>query len=124
MTITFITNSAQAHGTSGTTPTVAYTSNVTSGNLLVLCVNTSAISGTWSVSDTLSNTWNQAGSNNINGNENASIWYAISSSGGANTITWHQSAGGSYTIICHEYSGVTGTSPLDDAKGGTGTGTA
>lgn len=78
-----------ASAASGTT-TLAYASNVTKGNCLMLGVAYEAASGVPAISDTLGNSWNQAGaiSSTLSGTTlNLALFWTIAGASGANTIT-------------------------------------
>jgi hypothetical protein len=85
---------------------VPFLSNVTVGNLLVTVIGDNNQSGTTTVSDTLLNSWTQSGTTvNVGGNY-GQLWYAVSSSSGADTITVAFSGGSSYTgMSIAEFSG-------------------
>ena len=87
---------------------LAYPSNVTSGNLLiaVLGVAGSAMSNPPTVTDTRSNTWTQAVYNLVSG-ECLSVLYCVANSSGANTVSVTGSGFGtnSSQLIVAELSG-------------------
>jgi len=118
---------------SSSTVALAYTSNVTSGSLLVATVawgdSTQTISG---VADSLGQTWTQVGST-VTGLDELGFWrmavfYKANSGAGADTVTATFSAATTYRqISVTEYSGILTASPLDQTVGqaqdspGTGT---
>lgn len=86
-----------------------YALPVTKGNLLVAIVNIGVSAGhSTGVTDTLGNTWFQAGSSDI---RISTIWFAISKSSGANTVTVALSANGGNVSLA-EYSGVDPSNPV------------
>jgi hypothetical protein len=102
-------------GTGRLTDTVAYSSNVTAGDLLV-CVATAQTASPSSVADTQGNTWTALPV--IAANENVRLFYAIAGSTGANTVTITYSASNAvYTAACiAEYSGYSYLGPSNSAK--------
>lgn len=101
--------------------TLAFNSNVTSGNLLIVVTGTSAADVT-TVTDTVGTTYTKA--IQLNGGESmrAAIWYGIAAGSGANTVSI-TTGSGIRTIAIHEYSGFP-ASPLDSTISATSTGTA
>lgn len=103
--------------------TLAYTSNVTSGNLLIIVGNNWRSGGaSIAVSDTLGTSYTVK--QNAFTNNTTFIIYGIAPSSGANTITLDPTSSGNYaafTIV--EYSGVDTVTPLD-VDGSTSTGTS
>jgi hypothetical protein len=76
-----IQSRAQSNATS-----LAFSSNVTSGNLLVALIGDEAAVTTASVSDTRGSSWSSA--INVTGTTNLKIFYALAASSGANTVTF------------------------------------
>lgn len=99
--VTGFTRVQSATATNSTT--VAFGSNVTTGNLLIayLGQRSGATDSGLTVSDTLANTWHKA--SYITGNAAQVIWWAVSSSSGADTITWSAANPDQGTVIV-EYS--------------------
>lgn len=102
----------------------AYSSNVTSGNLLVcgfLVQGSSATVSTLSIADTIGNTWLPVWSgvqtlHNANVFSYAQAWYCVSKSSGANTVTVTSNQSGTiglYTVGVAELSGFIGNATLD-----------
>lgn len=94
---------------------LAYGSNNTAGNLLVLLVWNSSNGTATLPTDSQGNTWVFGGSAGLSG---VGMYYAANCKVGANTVTppalWttlNSSGAGGYAI--HEFSGVKTTSPLD-----------
>jgi hypothetical protein len=112
-------------GSSGSAQSVAYGSPVTAGNLLIAVVgNYNSLSGTVSLSDTLGNTWIQAGGYVTVGLARLSIWYAVATGSGADTVTVTPSGTVYWGIGLLERSGNAASSPLRVAgSGATGTST-
>lgn len=92
------------------TVSVAYGSNVTSGNLLVAIVsNDSNDQSPSTVSDTRGNTWTLAQSHlAIDGFAGTSLYYATANATGPNTVTWSVGGGAAadLMIFVMEYSGI------------------
>lgn len=87
--------------------TLAYTSNVTSGNLGICITRTSGgDSPPGSITDTRGSTWAQAGADVMRGTATLRVWWTKFPSSGANTITLVSQAG-STRIIIEEVSGIT-----------------
>lgn len=101
---------------SGTSYGLAYSSNVTAGSLLLTCINADA--GISSVTDTLGNTY-AAATNLTDGSTYAlAMFYTISASSGANTVTANFTGSVGYAHhILGEWSGVASSSPLDQSTG-------
>jgi hypothetical protein len=108
---------------SGDSSSQTFDSPVTAGNLLLVVVQIEktlgSISGfTASVSDTLGNTWTQAGGYEGNGTDiSVSLWYAIANSSGGCTVTATASGISLVALGMAEYSGVSHTDTLDDVQG-------
>lgn len=107
-----------AHGSSSTT--LAFSSNNTAGNLIVVCVGFfKYLAGTASVSDSQGNTYTRA-NQQATGSTEADMWFAPNCNGGANTITIsNTSTNVDFDVIIAEYSGADTISPLDAASGAT-----
>lgn len=89
MSLTLVQVATSAAITSQT-PAVAYTSNVTSGNLLVLTIGARGFhTDTATVSDSLGNTWTATAGKYVDTNEGylSYIFHAVTASSGANTVT-------------------------------------
>jgi len=95
---------ATSSGHVGASTSLAYGSDVASGNLLVVAVSTFQTS-TVSISDSQGNTWQQSGPYSNNGSrDHVSIWYATAKSSGANTVTVTPSASDFTGLSVLEYS--------------------
>lgn len=95
---------------------------VTAGNLLIAAFGR-ATNSTPTVTDNLGNTWAVARSHyNASLDYRTDIWYAVSGSSGACTITI-TSAGGAREAIRAEFAGPYDATPLDVVNSGTGSGT-
>jgi hypothetical protein len=105
-----------------TARTFAFPANVTAGNLIVAGIITFNSSITVTVTDSLGNTYTQAGSYAVSTTTRASIWYSANILGGANTVTITPSASAFVTAGVVEYSGAT-TTPIDGTTTNTGTST-
>jgi len=93
------------------TASLAYPSNNTVGNLLIVAVSNAAVGG--NISDTQTNTWTQIVSDTVLDGLPQVMWYAANCKGGANTVTI--SGGGTQSIIVTEYSGIATSNPLDQS---------
>lgn len=110
---------------SGTlTQAVTFTSNTTSGNLIVVStvknVDAGGLGVITGITDSNGNTYQQAIAQNGNGVvvNSVEIWYAYNITGGTTptvTVTWSLSNRPAATI--REYSGIATTSPLDVTLG-------
>ena len=95
-------------------PTLAFTSNVTAGNLLVAYIGWGSTSVTLtSVTDSLSQTWTIINNPTTGAVSRAAIAYFPSTSGGACTLTATFSSTTTSLIGMHEVSGCATTLPLD-----------
>jgi len=109
--IVFVQANISHHEGAGST-TVAYSSNVTAGNLLV--VFWGADFGTVSsVTDTLGNTYTNAGTAAQDGSSRGACWYCINATTGANTVTV-ASSGSIKVASVLEYSGVNDVTPVEN----------
>jgi hypothetical protein len=103
-------------------PTVAFTSNNTAGNLIILALdwnNQSVVVN--SITDTNNNTYEKAtGPTDGFTSWRDSIYYAETIAGGANTVTIHFSSAVTSELYVHEYSGADRTAPLDVTASSTG----
>lgn len=104
---------ARVQATGTTSNVVAYGSDNTAGNLLVMCTTTSDdVTG---VTDTAGNTWVKAVDLFDSGGPLAvDIWYVENCKAGANTVTAANSFGSSFCAIwVAEYSGIATSTSLD-----------
>jgi hypothetical protein len=107
----FIQGKASASAGSGTTDTLAYASNVKSGDMMIVGVAWTGTSAPPTISDTLVSTWAQAGqyamTNATPNTINLALFYALAPSAGANTITvtFGSSVTGIWLVIA-EFSNV------------------
>lgn len=96
---------------------LAYSSSVTTGNLLVVCASTSGTGTT--ISDSQSNDWILAVRETITGSS-ASCWYASRAKAGATTVTVDGASG----FIVLSILEVSGMLSLDRASSASGSGTS
>jgi hypothetical protein len=99
-----------------TSAPLAFTSNNTLHNFIVVCIRIGATGATITVSDTQTNTYASALQfNDTGGGNTVAIVYALDIKAGANTVTVSFSGVGSQTLrfSIAEYSGVALTSALD-----------
>jgi len=114
-----------------TSTTLAYTANVTAGNLLVAfwaCFSpSSGVGHVQAPTDTKGNTWTQVTAiSNADSETSCQMFYAIANGSGADTLTFTVSGAASGFLFCAiaEFSGIVAASPLDKTAAGTGSGTA
>ena len=112
--------------TSGASTTLAYTSNVSANNLLVVVVRSGNDSGsTITVTDSIGNTWTKCALNMVVGVGSTQLSYAVASSSAADTVTVTLNSSATMRMAIYEYSGTAATSPLDtQANAATGSSTA
>lgn len=90
--------------TAASTTTIAYSSNTTAGSLLIFVHACFSGAVPTSLSDTQGNTWKRVSYVTF-ASSNISIWVAIGTAGGANTITQSSGASSNDTVYaCFEYS--------------------
>lgn len=103
---------------------LAYPSNNTLGNLLIIGYRAESLNTTNSVTDTRGNTWLELGSpGDATVGHDLVVFYAYAASSGANTVTIHCSASVD-DIIITEWEGPFSTEPLFDAAESNGFGTS
>src|ERR1035441_9318234 len=103
--------------------TVAFSSNNTAGNLIVVVLR--AAGGATSVpSDTNLNTYQIAYPNLLQGSNRLSVYYAQNIAAGANTVSVAATGASAIRVAIFEYSGIAASNALDQATGTTGTGTS
>lgn len=120
--IQFIQGTSQAFG-SGSSQSLAFPSNVQPTDFIEVTVGTFA-SATLTVTDSLGQTYQQAGGYVNNSSVVVSKWYFPNSAGGADTITVAASGSVLMSIWIAEYSGVVGLNPLYATSSDTGTSAA
>jgi hypothetical protein len=121
----------QARGcavSSGTSQNCAFTSNVGSGNLLVVGVYYESTTITVSsVTDSRSTSYTATPSSPVTNStqpQRQYVYYGIAPSGGANTVSVTLSASACcFNIVLAEYSGIDASSPLDQHATAQGSGT-
>lgn len=120
MAITRVQTAAYANS-AGASKTASFPANVTAGNLIVVAVcapNTVTVS---SVTDSLGNTYQQAGSRNQwNGAASISIHYAYNVAGGTCTVTVTLSASSNLSFSATEYAGALTSSGVLDSTANNG----
>jgi len=108
----------------GTSISLAYSSNVTSGNLLVCVIGNGPVAAPnlATPTDTQGNTWTLAVSQTVlDGTDFVTMYYAFAGSTGANTVTSTGSGTPSdLMMFVFEYSGIVSPSPIDKTHGGLG----
>lgn len=114
-----LVQSRSTHG-NGAAPTLAFVSNVTAGNLII--VSAAVFQNTISTPTHTGDTFTRIGTGALNGNSRLEGYYAPNAVGGATTITFHFGSACDYGITIEEWSGAPTTSPQDgSASSGTGT---
>jgi hypothetical protein len=108
--------------TGATTVTLAYPSSNTAGNLLIVCCFGYSNSGTIAVTDSASNIYSTAQTQNTNWGV-VNVFYAPNCNGGANTVSATAMDGGGEVHVL-EWSGVKTASPLDQHASNLGSTTA
>ncbi len=106
----------------------SFTSNVTSGNAIVVMTITGSATtlDTTSVTDNQSNTYTQIGTTqHTPGRNYLRVWYAKNVTGGSVTVTSHQSGSATGVLMeMLEYSGLSTTAPADQSASATGNSTS
>lgn len=119
----------QSRGRGATSLTTAlsypFTSNVTAGNLIFVHVVANQTVATFSVTDSLGNTYTQAGGYaSTTGGGRLSQWYAQNIAGGSCTITVSASVASLFSMSFAEFSGLATSGVLETAVTATGTSSA
>lgn len=101
---------------------VAFGSNTTAGNLIVVGIVTESAVAVSTVADTQLNTYHSAGVTGVMNNSTwVEVWYAYNTAGGADTVTVTDASAATPDVSIVEYSGVaTATDPFDTAVALTG----
>lgn len=102
--------------------TLAYPANVKVDSLLIAVIRRGAGVAPTSLTDTIGNTWTKAVDQVFEGVSSLSIWWAISASAGANTITQNGGTGTTRWVIS-EFSGIATSTPQDQSVSAQGTST-
>jgi hypothetical protein len=114
-------------GQTTVTASVAFVSNNSAGNLIVVATDFPWERSLVQVKDTAGNTYAKAmKADNTGEAATLEIWYAKNIVGGANTVKvgLDAAAGGSFDLYIHEYSGADLVSPLDVTASSIGNSTA
>ncbi len=101
--------------------TLAFPSNVTAGNLMVVPItwyNTQ--NPTITISDTFGSTWNHVGHTNADAASGCDVYWAFNAAGGANTLTFHSGTALFKTMSVFEYPGLS-TTALDTSNSASAT---
>jgi hypothetical protein len=123
MAIALVQTKSGNAGNYANTDAQTFTSNVTVGSLLVMCITSGAADTIASVADTRGNTWTLV-SAAASADRSTWLYYAANAVAGATTVTVTYTSGQNpdSAMIIREYSGVATTSPLDvSAVGNDGT---
>jgi hypothetical protein len=100
----------------GPPKSVAFTSNVTTGNAILIAVLGVAGAPAYSASDTLGNTFIALATSTAIGGRQVEVFGAFGIAGGADTVTVNNTGGGGFSyeaMTISEYSGVAASSALD-----------
>jgi hypothetical protein len=104
--------------------TLAFSSNNTAGNLIVVCVRASELNQVFSVTDTNGNQYRPARQYNVTlDGVTLAIFYAENVRGGANTVSIADSRLGTLRVAILEYAGVATANALDITAAAEGFGT-
>lgn len=115
MAVAFVQSDTNQHW-SGTTFTLAFGSDVTAGNLIVVAAYFLGTADTPTVADTLSNTYTLVGSilrRGVTTTASLGVWYAKNITGGTCTVTVSSVPSSFGCAVAHEISGCDTTAPLD-----------
>lgn len=116
MAIDFVQATGGRQDNSTSAATGAFPANVTTGNLIVVCIQLyNSTTLTCTVTDSQGNTYTQVGSYQNQSPFRAAMFYAKNVTGGANTVTVTPSTTSYTRFIAAEYSGADTTSPLDSS---------
>jgi fibronectin type 3 domain-containing protein len=104
---------------------VAFPSNVTAGDFLIVTGAASSPGASLTISDSAGDTFVSALGpvNDPNQAVSAYVWYVVNAKGGPNTVTITPSTPDALELHVSEWSGVSNTSPLDQTASATGKGT-
>jgi hypothetical protein len=120
-TIVFVQGTSAAFGNSASARSLAFVSNLQPHDLIEVTVATFNPGITLALTDTLSQTYQQAGNYVSNGSSIISKWYVPNTLGGADTITVTPSGLAYMTIAIAEYSGIAPVNPFNSwSLGNTG----
>lgn len=111
-----------------TSGSLAFPANNTAGNWIGVCIRAGRSNETFTVSDSLGNTYRQAAQLNVtvdapNG-DTLAIYYAENIAAGPNTVTVSDSISGTLRFAILEYTGVATANSLDVTASAQGTGTS
>jgi hypothetical protein len=115
MAIAFVQSKGQDAGGSGTGTTIDYTSNVTSGNLLIYAVRLGGDTTLTVTSNRTTGSWTQALKSSVQSDDGSVLVlvYAIATSSGACTVTFAFGTAVTSRYAIAEYSGIDTTTPFD-----------
>lgn len=105
--------------------TLAYVSNVTANNLLVVVVRSGGAVTSITITDTIGNTWTNGTFHAISATGSLQISWSVNSSSAADTITVTPNSASTIRVAIYEFSGTATASVLDvqeNVQSGTGTG--
>lgn len=125
MALAFV-NRAQGGSTASSTTLASPAISHTTGNLLIVMIETNGGMGVTNITDTASNTYTAVGSEFNNGSNWYQIYYSENITGNAsNVVTVTFSAARIYrAIVVYQVSGAATSSVLNTSKTASGTGTA
>jgi hypothetical protein len=115
MAIAFVQSKGQDAGGSGTGTTIDFTSNVTSGNLLIYAVRIGGDTTVTITSNRTTGNWTQALKSAVQTDDGSVLvlLYAIATSSGACTVTFAFGTAVTSRYAIAEYSGIDTTTPFD-----------
>ncbi len=107
MAAAFVQAASATFGSSAAQRSLAFGSNVTAGNFIVVAITTFFSSTvTVTVTDSQGQTYTQAGAYEGSGSNAISLWYIFNSLGGAVTVSYTPSTAAYSAIAIAEYSGM------------------
>src|ERR1043166_2238557 len=119
MSITLV-QSASTNQTSGSSLSLAFSTNITSGNAIIVAVHGDAFPNSLTISDGV-NTYSALAEVGSGGTPSLRIFYALGVAAGATTITATAGSNNVMAIAIHEYSGIIGFDVSTSNAGSFGT---
>jgi hypothetical protein len=107
MSISLVQNTS--NNVPGSSMSLAFNSNVTAGNLLLVLVgnSTGGLSASYTVTDTLGNTYVSLGQvEDVSGGPTSDLLWCVSNGSGANTVSVSYTSGSGLALHVAEFSGV------------------
>lgn len=120
--ITLVQHTPKDAGTV-TSTTLAYSSNPSANNLLVVCTRTGGTTATITITDSIGNTWTNLTRQSVTGVGVTQCAWAINTTSSADTITDTLSTSTTLRMVILEASGTATSTPVDqETNAGTSTG--